>query len=323
MTDGSEVAVKPYHIQEADGAVEVWSGYRIQFGGMERHPWQRELKYELKEALSRFDIDESVPFVGYYATTDPRVADTENSLFTNVLDSMPSGVTMLRFERVPETPTPPVPVEVVGGHFHYYRYVRGGQWTCWQPDETIARWERVPRRVAGDGSARPAWLALREASASKLICILKPDLGAHANFGIRLTMHATNRGPRDAIANSEQLIDGTIAAFHSDRSSPELLAALALKFPKISEDELRRALDSPAGPLFLTPAVSINGGYVQISPADERCIVGELTIVKDSIRRCPELSGELFTVRPLIDSPTGHGHPQQDIEDAKLRHAIG
>ena len=40
-------------------------------------------------------------------------------------------------------------------------------------------------------------------------------------------------------------------------------------------------------------------GRVQISPADERCSVGELTIRQDSTRRWPELSGELFTIRPV------------------------
>jgi hypothetical protein len=34
-------------------------------------------------------------------------------------------------------------------------------------------------------------------------------------------------------------------------------------------------------------------------PADERCSLGELTIRQDSTSKWPELSGELFTVRPI------------------------
>jgi hypothetical protein len=116
-------------------------------------------------------------------------------------------------------------------------------------------------------------------------------------------VHATNRGPRNAISCSEKLVDGTIAAFHSDRYSDVLLSVLAPKLPGVTDEELRRAFDHPVGPLFATPAIiHTKTGFIQISPADERCSLGELTIRKDSTRQWPELSGELFIVRP-IDSP--------------------
>jgi hypothetical protein len=126
---------------------------------------------------------------------------------------------------------------------------------------------------------------------------LTRTLGTRSNFGIRLTVHATKLGPRNAISCSEELIDGAIAAFHNDRYSDELFAALAPKFPGITAEELRRALDHPIGPLIGTPAIHATPGLIQVSPADERCRLGELTICQDSESRCPELSGELFTVR--------------------------
>ncbi|ORA15577.1 hypothetical protein BST16_09225 [Mycobacterium asiaticum DSM 44297] len=36
-----------------------------------------------------------------------------------------------------------------------------------------------------------------------------------------------------------------------------------------------------------------------LAPADERCKIGELTIRYDSNSLWPELSGELFTIRPM------------------------
>jgi hypothetical protein len=36
---------------------------------------------------------------GYYNSTSPIVTDTENSLFTNVGETMPRAFTALRFER--------------------------------------------------------------------------------------------------------------------------------------------------------------------------------------------------------------------------------
>jgi hypothetical protein len=194
-------------------------------------------------------------------------------------------------------PASPVPIDVIRGHLHYYRYQVGGEWTTWEPDKTLARWERVPRRLPDDGSARPAWFALREANADAGVYISKEVLDPRANFGIRLTVHATNLGPRNAISYSEKVVDGTIAAFHDDRYSDALLSALSPKFPGVTDEELRRALDNPVGPLFASPAIRTKN--VQFSPADERCIIGELTIGQNSTSRWPELSGELFTVRPV------------------------
>lgn len=279
----------------------MWSGYRIQFDGQERHEWQKVLKAELKEALSRLAMPVDAPFAGYYDTTDPRITDTENSLFTNLPESMPSGVTLLSFERGTTTPPAPrVPIDLIGGHLHYYRYQVGAKWTKWEPDETLARWDRLPRRLPDDGSARPVWFALRDANADRLVSISGDGLEPRTNFGLRLTVHATNRGPRNAISYSEKLVDGTIAAFHSDRYSDVLLSVLAPKLPGVTDEELRRALDHLVGPLFATPAIiHTKTGFIQISPADERCSLGELTIRQDSTSQWPELSGELFTVRPI------------------------
>jgi hypothetical protein len=294
----------PFAIRAAGTTVEVWSGYRIQFGGEERHAWQKVLKAELKQVLTSLAIPVSAPFAGYYDTTNPAVSDTENSLFTNLRESMPRAVTSLRFEHGTATPPPPpIPIDLVGGHLHYYRYEVGGRWTNWEPDRTLARWDRIPRRLAGDGSARPAWFAVRDANARGLISLSEHNLDPSANFGIRLTVHATKLGPRNAISCSEELIDGTIAAFHNDQSSDELLSAVAPRFPGVTVDELRRALDHPVGPLITTPAIRATRGLIQISPADERCRLGELTIRQDSTSPWPELSGELFTVR-LIESPS-------------------
>ena len=177
--------MKPFFVRAADTRVEVWSGYRIQFGGMERHAWQTVLKAELKEALSRLAMPVGAPFAGCYDSTDPGIADAENSLFTNLLESMPGGVSLLRFERgAVAPPAPPVPIALIGGHLHYYRYQVGGQWTRWEPDETIARWDRLPRRLSDDGSARPVWFALRDANADRLVSMSGPELSGEL-FTIR------------------------------------------------------------------------------------------------------------------------------------------
>jgi hypothetical protein len=296
--------MNPYAIRAADTTVEVWSGYRVQYKDQERHTWQKVLKAELKQVFRNLAIPTGVPFAAYYDTTNPTISDTENSLFTNMHESMPTTITWLSFEHGTATPPAPlVPIDLIGGHLHYYRYRVGGRWTTWEPDQTLARWDRIPRRLAQDDSARPAWYALRDANADGLISLSKHNLDPSANFGLRLTVHATKRGPRNAISYSEQLFDGTIAAFHNDRYSETLWSAIAPRFPSVAPEELRRALDHPVGPLITTPAIHTTGSGIQISPADDRCRLGELAIRADSTSPWPELSGELFTVR-LID-PSG------------------
>lgn len=296
--------MKPFFVRTAGTSVEVWSGYHIQFDGEERHDWQKVLKAQLKELLSQFAIPVGAPLAGYYDTTDPRIADTENSLFTNWLTSMPAGISTLRFEHgTAAPPAPPISIDLLGGHLHYYRYEVSRRWAKWEPDETLACWNRVPRRLPDEQNARPIWFALRDANAKKLITISAGRrLDPNTNFGIRLIVHANTRGPRNVVTYSEKLVDGSISAFHNDRYSDQLFTALAPKFPGVAKEELRHALDHPAGPLFDSRAIHTTPGGIQISPSDERCRLGEVTIRQDSTTQWPELSGELFTVRP-IDPP--------------------
>ena len=76
--------MQPFVVPAADTTVEVWSGFRIQFGGAELPACHVQAKAELKKALLRLSIPVGAPFAGYYDTTDPRIVDTENSLLARV-----------------------------------------------------------------------------------------------------------------------------------------------------------------------------------------------------------------------------------------------
>jgi hypothetical protein len=114
----------------------------------------------------------------------------------------------------------------VDGHLYYLRYRAGGTWQWWEPAQVVARWQRVPRRLADDGRARPVWLAMKQAAAAGRIDVFGPVLEDTVPFGLRVVVHATARGPRSAPAISEMLIDGTIAAFHADAEDSVTVAAL-------------------------------------------------------------------------------------------------
>lgn len=291
--------MKHFHIRETDEAVELWSGYRIQFDGQERHEWQKTAKAELKAALAKMVPAPGSAFSGYYDSTDPTPTDAENSLFTNLRETMPKGVRLLSFEQGSSgPPTPPTAIHLINNHLHYYRYQPTCQWASWETDQILARWNRVPRTLAGDDSARPVWYAMRRAKVAGLVELTGKRLAPGSDFGVRLIIHAPRWGLRELITNSESIVDGTIAAFHNDSVSESLIEALTQKFPTIPKEDLRNALDSSIA-LFDTPAITCSkSGFLQMSPADEQCRVGELLLCNDSTSRWPELSGELFTIRP-------------------------
>lgn len=300
--------MNPYVIRTHGSTVEIWSGKRIQHGDEARSDWQRALKSDVREAFTQLHAADGAILAGHYNSTSPVKTDTENSLYTNMAETIPRAFTTLRFERGIGAPQPPPePIEPISGHLHYYRYAVDQAWTAWEPDRMLARWSHVPRRLAvGTDTARPVWFALRQANARGVVwvsrdCMLQPE----ENFGIRVVVHTAKGRSHKAISNSEFVIDGVIAAFHGDSPSNELIAAMLPKLPSVTEAELCEVLGRLAGPVFPTPAVEIAlNGAVRLNPADERCWLGEYTVRQDSTSQWPEVSGELFSLRPASgDSP--------------------
>src|ERR1039458_2530116 len=106
------------------------------------------------------------------------------------------NVASIQFERgIGPPPMPPVSVATVSGHLHYYRYRAASAFEWWELAELLARWRRVPRRLPGDGSGRPMWLAMRRAVAAGQIDVLSPSLDHGAPIGIRILVHPTAQGP--------------------------------------------------------------------------------------------------------------------------------
>jgi hypothetical protein len=165
----------------------------------------------------------------------------------------------------------------------------------------VARWRRVTRRAPDDGSCRLVWLAMKMAVAAGQVEVLALELAPDVEFGVRVVIHATPRGPRNAAAVSETVIDGVIAAFHAGlgRAAADVAADLASRFPAMAKSELEELVTgSLPGPLFPSPAFVVRGNYVQISPCDERCQAGEVIICPDADGPYPQISGELYALRP-------------------------
>jgi hypothetical protein len=282
----------------------VWSGYQLQFSGQRPHAWQEDLAADLRRALAALDIQATETLAGQYATTDPGSFDVENRLFTNPGNSIPGHLQGLSFERRPQLPPSPAPINTVGGHLHYYRYQPADHWSWWAPDQLLATWSRVPRQVSDDGtSGRPAWLAMRAAAEAGRVTVLGSLPGGDAPFGLRLVMHATRTGRRSAAAISERLVDGVVAAFHAREPRPEAAASFAAtltaKAPAILAAEvIRLVMSDGPGPMFMTSPLGWNGRTTRLNPADERCHAGSVTVRRDARGPVAEISGELLTLKP-------------------------
>ena len=211
----------------------------------------------------------------------------------------------IRFERGAGVPPPaPVTIAPVAGHLYDYRYRLGGEWESWASAGVLARWRRVPRTVADDGSCRPVWLAMKRAAAAGQVEVRASGFPGTTPFGVRAVVHATARGPRRAAAISESLIDGIIAAFHVGLSygpgAVTAAAVLAPRLPGATAAEVEAfAAGSVPGPLFSPPALQVKGGHVQISPCDERCQAGEVIIQPDAHGPFLQISGELLALQPV------------------------
>ena len=143
--------------------------------------------------------------------------------------------------------------------------------------------------------------AVEKAAAARQVEVLGLAPDDAMPFGVQIIVHATARGPRRAVAISESLVDGIIAAFHAGASAvgaAAAAAALAPRLPGMKETEIAAlaAMGSP-GPICATSPFVIKGSYVQISPCDERCHAGQVTIKPDAEGQFPQISGELFTLR--------------------------
>ena len=202
----------PYHVAPVgDGSgVAAWAGYPLQFSGQRRFPWDDDMADDLKAALATSQFSVGDCLAGTFMTTDSASCDVENRLFTNPgASSFPKRIGSIRFERgVGRLPDPPVAISAFAGHVYFYRYRWNGVFEWWEPDELLARWERIPRWLPDDGSCRPVWLALRQAAARGDIDVLGAPPSDKAPLGIRINVHATPRGPRSAPVISETLVDG-------------------------------------------------------------------------------------------------------------------
>jgi hypothetical protein len=199
-----------------------------------------------------------------------------------------------------EVPDEPCPIGWETGHRYYHRYSLdpSAEPQRWRPARLLAMWAGVPcGSLTGEQAARHVWLAMRcrpELTASERC----PDPWAEV-YGISIRVSSPSVKLPAPAGMLEAVVDGCLASFHRDddhEHASQVATKLSTQLHGTDEHELLSALTRPGPILFAGPPFRRYPTFVQLSPCDERCLVGSLEVVQDVALPRPSLTGEIFAL---------------------------
>ncbi len=265
--------------------VEAWSLARLPYG--RKAGWTAGFRHCLQQSLRCLRFEAGQILHAQYESDDESLCDVENVLIYNVgegafKDLARSG---LRFERAFAEPSQPAR--------HSYRYncaERDGGFAFWRTSHVIARWTAID---CGSGGLSVAgiWHAMRNG-----VIETQSDAPASGRFGLRVVLHGGGVQRRNAAGLVKKVFDGIICAFHSHDGD---------RLDEVSE-RVGRGLGQCATAIaaqLTHPRLALLGPrkliwpyrkHVQWSPADDRCVAGELLL--DPGPGTWKLSGEIATL---------------------------
>jgi hypothetical protein len=239
---------------------------------------------------------------GWLVSNDARACDAENVLFYN-LQSAPSlgraGAAGIRFERVfTEPPTAP---DGLSGLAYYHRYQTTEQrdpFTRWRPARSLAHWRNLPLPLElARYHAAQSWFRMHGGAVE----IVGSATGYNAKFGLRLALHTTAATAASAASLIKPIFDGVIASFqrHDGTDLDEVSARIADRLSEGAGVIRRLLMQDSHAILGAARLVRPWQQSVQWNPCDDRCVAGELLVVRDQPPGAPVLmSGELLEVEP-------------------------
>jgi len=141
------------------------------------------------------------------------------------------------------------------------------------------------------------WLAMRQHP--ELIAINRgPDIAPEV-YGISIRVGSSNPRLPAPAGILEAVVDGCLASFHRDLDiahATQVADKLAAQLDGTGEQELLEGLTGSGPVLFTGPPFRRHPTFVQLSPCDERCMVGSLEVAHDGDHPRLALSGEIFAL---------------------------
>lgn len=290
-------------------SVEFWSARRLPYDN--KHDWERRLIAELAERLQRLVEDGSEDRVdrqwlrAVFASDDPIQCDAGNITYLNV--GTRPYVTLghrISLERWYEVPEEPCHVAWATRYRYYHRYSLGpsAEPDRWRQAGSLAIWDGVPcGTLTDEQSARHVWLAMRRHP--DLISVERLTGAWSCAYGISVRVNASGGRLAMPAGILEAVIDGCLASFHRDgdrEHAARVAATLSMQLHATNERELLSALTAPDPTLFAGPPFRRHRTFVQLSPCDERCLVGSLEVAHDAAARGRSLTGEIFAIERAL-----------------------
>lgn len=278
-------------VHSTDRQVEAWSYRRLPY---EPRGDALEFRGALRAHIARVEPRGLLRCV--YASADRTFCDTENVLLYNV--GMSTFARLLArglvFERAFEVPPAPTSGSFV--HHHAYSTSQRESPGYWSTPRALSTWRtRAPEKRT---TAAPWWLAVSKARVrddDRGLAAQTPvtgDLGG-VPFGLRIRVAPGAVPIHSAL---KPMLDGTIAALHSDSTALPLSVSRLSQQIGHSEADVRAILGT-AGPLGVRPGlVRPYRSGLQWNPADALCVA--CSVVTDPSLQSNTVEGELLEVVP-------------------------
>jgi hypothetical protein len=145
------------------------------------------------------------------------------------------------------------------------------------------------------------WLSLRQAVFDERLVLPADPVPDGTRFGLSLLVRAPPRGPRSAPALSEALVDGVLCALHAGATADDadkVADRLTGKLGSTPREHLS-ALARERSVVFSGSPFQLSASRVQLSPCDDLCDAGEVTIQPDPSVSVVLVSGRVTTLKPL------------------------
>lgn len=248
------------------GRVDAWSTRRLPF---EPKGSMVEFRSAIRAGLAALG-DGSGRLLCVYSSRSAEMCDAENVLLYNVGVSNFSRIAArsMAFERSYDLP--PCPGELAGPARHHHLYLAHPTEGLlhWRVQTVVSSWQgRLPDRLDDAGGW---WWSTRACSPTTRGVSLQGQ-----RFGLRVRLNPTRRA---LVGIIKPMLDGIIAAFHSD-DSPESVAVgrIAVRLPQdpVAVESRLRSGERALGARRLVWAFR-NG--VQWNPGDDLCVACRLEV---------------------------------------------
>ena len=277
-------------------AVDLWSARRLPFDPKGE---LKEMRDRLATSLRTMECAGERVLHATYTSGVLAACDTENVLFYNVGSAFSrSGSNGLRFERV--FAEPPVLTESHAWrpvHHHRYDFARSDDdFRYYRRGTLLADWDVQLESVSSSSDVAWLWHLMR----SVPIHVHAIQSGDVSPFALSLTLHA----PEEAWVNPPNLLkpwfDAVVSAFQAHNGDDLSIVSerLSKKLDVAQSDISACLMSREMAVLGVTRLLYPRAESVQWSPADHRCVAGEL-LLKRSGDSQTTLSGELFEALPM------------------------